>query len=332
MKKSLYLVILLLLQAFYSQAQQDPQFSQYMFNKMYLNPAVAGIDPEYGEFTLIHRSQWLGYTSTFDDGDAPTTQSLSFSMPMPRKESHEGNIWGLGANFINDKLGAFGSQEAHLSIAHHIRLKTGQISIGIRGGFYRQVIDFDIFRPVDTDDPLIPSLGQRSEMKGDLSAGLYYNTTKYFIGLGVGRLLGSEFNFGETSNPLQSEGFTKLVTHANILLGYNWDVSPSLTISPTAIIKYAAVNNISVEFTTIGTIDEKYYFGLAYRQGDAATALLGINLMPQKQLRIGYAFDLVVRGENAKSATSQELRLTYRIPPIIKRMPSIIRTPRFKHF
>jgi type IX secretion system PorP/SprF family membrane protein len=313
-------------------AQQDAQFSQYMFNKLYLNPATAGVDGEFGEFSLIHRSQWLGYTSTFNDGKAPTTQSFGFSMPMPRKATHEGNLWGIGLNAVNDQIGAFTSQEAHLSLSHHIRLKSGQLSLGLKGGVFRQTIDFDLYRPVDPGDPLIQPLGRLSDVKADLAAGLYYSTTKYFVGLGVGRLLGSSFNFGQTADPIQADGFTRLVPHANLLLGYHWEAGRNLVVSPSALLKFAADNNLSAEISLIGTFSEKYYAGVAYRQGDAATLLLGIHLLPQQQLRLGYAFDLVVQGVDAKSATSQEIRLAYRVPPILVRGPSIIRTPRFRHF
>ncbi len=329
MKKLLAFLSFTLLMAPLAKAQQDPQFTQYMFNKLYFNPAYAGIDAEFGELTLLHRSQWVGYTSTFNDGVAPTTQSLSFSMPFPRKESFEGNPTGFGINVINDEIGFTFNQQAHLSLAHHIRLKRGQLSFGIRGGVYVQGFKPE-YRPVDPDDPVIPTERQ-SDLVPDVAVGVYYNTVKYFVGLSFNHLLGSEFNF-EDAQTLQDVVPSKLVAHGNLMFGYNWDVSPRLVISPMGLVKWAAPNNISFEFSTIGTYDEKFYLGMAYRQESAASILTGIYLMPKRQLRLGYAFDLVVQGQDAKSTTSHEIRLTYRVPPMIKKLPSIIRTPRFNRF
>lgn len=333
MKKSLSLFSLIFLWIGVAHAQQDPQFTQYMFNKLYFNPAVAGMDSEFGELTLLHRSQWAGYNSTFNDGSAPTTQSLSFSMPMPRKETFEGNPIGLGLNFVNDQLGLVSSQEAQLSLSYHLRLKRGQLSLGVRGGVYSQAIDTELLRPVEPGDPLIPvNSGSINDLVPDLSVGVYYHTVKYFFGLSVNRILGSEFTFENAGQAVTADNLTKMVPHGNFMAGYNWDASPMLTISPMALVKWASPNNFSIETSAIGTYDETFYLGLSYRQGDAASALAGVYLMRQKQLRLGYAFDLVVQGQNAKSNTSHEIRMTYRVPPIIKKGPSVIHTPKYMYF
>ena len=330
--KRLLLLLSLVFTVGIAQAQQDPQFTQYMFNKLYFNPAVAGADYEFGELTLLHRSQWAGYNSTFNDGSAPTTQSLSFSMPMPRKETFEGNPIGFGVNFVNDEYGLLTSQEAQLSLAYHIRLKRGQLSIGLRGGVYNQSINSELLRPVEPGDPLIPIGGSINDLVPDMSVGVYYHTVKYFFGLSVNRILGSEFTFENAGQQLTADNLTKMVPHGNFMAGYNWDASPRLTISPMALVKWASPNNFSLEGSAIGTYDETFYLGLSYRQGESASALAGIYLMRQKQLRVGYAFDLVVQGNNAKSNTSHEIRMTYRVPPIIKRAPSMIHTPKYMYF
>ena len=157
MRRFVYLLIFTCI-GFTADAQQDAQFTQYMFNPLYWNPATAGNDIDYNYLTVIHRSQWLGYSSTFDDGVAPTTQSLTFSMPFPRKESKEGgNHWGLGVSLVHDQTGLFRNVEAQFALAYHHELKAGKLSFGIGSGIYNQSLDASNLRFVVPGDPVAPT-------------------------------------------------------------------------------------------------------------------------------------------------------------------------------
>jgi type IX secretion system PorP/SprF family membrane protein len=309
-------------------AQQDAQFTQYMFNKLYFNPATAGVEHEYNELTVIHRSQWAGYDPTFStDGKAPTTQIMSFSMPFPRKESAEYNNWGFGLNLQNDNAGNFNYLRAKLGIAYHLETKAGKLSFGLSSGIDNIKLDGSKLRFVDPLDDLNKPESQ-SDAKFDLDAGIYFNSAKYFIGVAATGLLGSEYD-------LLGDGSVKSAEralHGNIMAGYYLDVSANWQIQPSGILKYAEQDNLSYEASILGMYQDKFYIGFGYRDSDAASVLIGVNVMENQKLRIGYAFDLITDGENAKEATSHEIRITYRMPPIIKTVPSIIRTPRFKHY
>ena len=332
MRKLIYLFCLVAM-GFTAQAQQDAQFTQYMFNTLYWNPATAGKDFHHGEFMAIHRSQWLGYSSTFDDGSAPTTQSMTLSMPFPRKETATDESYGgFGITLVHDQTGLFRNIEAQLSLAFHKELKGGTLSFGIGSGVYNQSIDSDKLRFVDPDDPIIDQGGSLSDMKADLSAGIFFNSTRYFAGIGASGLLGSEFDF----NPNSDLTASALAIHMNFMGGYHFEVNNNWKVSPSTIVKFAEKDNISYEVSLLATYNDgefdRYYGGIAYRDSEGPSALAGIYLGKQKQFRLGYAFDLVVQGQNAKERTSHEIMLSYRLRPILTKLPGVIHTPRFKHF
>ena len=112
MTKLLSICALLIFCATSTYGQQDPQFSQFMFNGLYYNPAVAGVDG-LTQLTAIHRSQYAGYSATLDDGGAPNTQIVSFSAPVLRSS-------GIGLYIVNDRLGNLNNLEAQVSYAYHL--------------------------------------------------------------------------------------------------------------------------------------------------------------------------------------------------------------------
>ena len=118
------------------QAQQDPQFTQYMFNTLYYNPGYAGVEG-VTKLTAIHRSQWFGYQPTIGGGGAPTTQIVSMTTPLYKINS------GFGAYVVNDKLGPQNNLEIQASYAYHLAVRDAKLSFGLRTGLYSQTIDFD---------------------------------------------------------------------------------------------------------------------------------------------------------------------------------------------
>ncbi len=301
-----------------AKAQQDPQFSQYMFNRFYLNPGATGINQEWAEASLLHRSQWLGYQGTFDDGGAPNTQLLTFNIPVTKYN------FGVGLHVLNDNLGPLNTTEILLSLAYHIKLKNDRIiSIGGRGGFLNSKISFDKLRFVDDRDPLNIGSAQ-NEMTPDFAAGIYYSSPKYFGGISVNHLQEPALNYG------RELVFNTLVRHANILIGANYDVSDNIRISPTAIMK-SDLNSYSFEFSAVGSYDDKYELGLSMRELEAAIIMVGMRFMKDNRMRLGYAFDYTMVARNAKETSSHEIMLTYRMPAIKFFTPSPIRTPRFRY-
>ncbi len=206
-----------------SYAQQDAQFSQYMYNTLFLNPAYAGIEG-HTRFQLIHRSQWTAYQASFDDGTAPITQNLSVTTPILRLKS------GVGLHMVNDRLGPLTNLEAQVSYAYHFPVKNGKLSLGIRGGMFSQTLNFDLYRAIDPDDPILQS-GKESQIRPDMAVGVLYRAEKNYAGLSMNHLLKSEFNFGSDvlKNPLQN--------NLSFTAGYDYDLTYNVVLSPSVLVK-----------------------------------------------------------------------------------------------
>ena len=222
-------------------AQQDAQFTQYMFNHLYLTPAAAGADG-VTRATAFHRSQWLGYQSTFGDGGAPTSQLISFSTPIHKLKS------GFGVYVMNDRLGPQNNLEAQAMYAYHLGIKeSSKLSFGIKLGMYSQSLDFDKYRAIDPSDPFLQDkTGKESQIRHDLGVGLMYRNEKFYGGVGFNHLLKSEFDFGVSQR-------NALENHMNLTAGYFYDVNFDLQINPTVLVK-TDFNETSVDLAVIATL------------------------------------------------------------------------------
>ncbi len=319
--KKFTITLFLIVLGLSAEAQQDAQFSQYMFNQFYLNPAVAGSDPRFAHFNLMYRRQWVGYSPTFDDGGAPNTAVFSYTMPLNNINS------GIGLFVENDMIGPGSINQFKLSYAYHIATKKGRLSLGLSGGFYNSVIDFGRFRFNDTGDPLLEGRGRESQWVPDFGLGVYYTSQKFFLGVSNSHLLQPVLNYGTEIATNRLEG------NYTLLGGMNFDISPSLTLSPSAIVKSNLRNVVSLEGSALLHYQDSYYFGLSFRDvgpTNDAIAMIGANVLKDKSLAIGYAFDLRLNSQAALAATSHEIRLGYRIPAAQRPKRFIIRTPRFR--
>lgn len=297
--------------------QQDPQFSQYMFNTLFYNPAFAGVEG-ITQFTAIHRTQWAGYTSTFDGGRGnPSTQMISLNTPILKFNS------GFGMHVVNDNLGPLNNLEAQMSYAYHLGLKNGKISFGIKAGIFSQSIDRNEYRPNVSPDPLIDA-GEDSQIRPDLAFGIYYRTEKYFGGVSVNHITKAEFDFGEAGSR------NALEQHMIITGGYDYEFNYKLIITPSVLVK-TDFNSYSFDLGVIGTYNDKMWGGLSFRQSEAMIIILGYSLLKDNSLKLGYSFDYVIQNQDAKEPTSHEFMLSYTLPPAIAGGKKIIRTPRFRH-
>src|SRR5690606_28439310 len=176
LRKTLYFLILLC-SANKVFGQQDPQFSQNMFNNLYLTHAFSGVDG-VTRLRAFHRSQWLGYESSFGVGGAPTTQMVSFNTPIFMWPS------GFGGYVMNEQLGPQNNLEVQASYAYHLGIRESKLSYGIRVGMYSQTLDYDRYRLIQPDDPLVADKsGKESQIRPDMAFGLLYRSEKYYVGL-----------------------------------------------------------------------------------------------------------------------------------------------------
>lgn len=315
--RSIFTGLLLLTTALtQSLAQQiDPQFTNYLFNGLFLNPATAGMDNQTQVFAM-YRHQYVGYAGTFDPGGAPVSQVLSASVPMRNLGG------GVGIHVVNDQIGGGNTnRELQLSYSYQLALGNSRLGIGIAGGLHNKLADSENYRPRDPDDPAIPT-GAVSQIQPDFAAGVFLYNPGYSLGLSVKHI--NEPTFGlNTASATNQLGQNYYLT-GSFLIG----VSYTIDITPMFIIK-SDLTTVSPEAGAMVTYNSKYWAGANYRWDDAVSFLLGGTLL-NNSVRVGYAFDYVYAGLGAKAPTSHELFLNYTLPPPRAGKKSIVRTPRYR--
>jgi type IX secretion system PorP/SprF family membrane protein len=295
--------------------QQDAQFTQYMYNTHYFNPAFAGKEGGY-RFSALHRSQWLNYSG--NNGPAPTTQLVSASGSVEKLKL------GMGLNFVNDIIGPTTNQEVNLSMAYHKKLRMGVLSIGAMGGIYSTTLNYDDFEFVN-EEPNFPSTGSETQMTINFGAGAIYDRGKYYLALSSRHINEPVFDFGEGS--LENQ----LKNHSYLMAGYRIKTFALWEFEPSILLKTVSFNNFSYDVSVIATYNQKISGGLAFRGEESVSLLMGYSLLRDNSLRIGYAFDLVVGGIEAKAPASHEFMLSYVLPDVTREFQRTIqRTPRFR--
>jgi type IX secretion system PorP/SprF family membrane protein len=298
-------------------AQQDPQFTQYMYNGMYYNPAFAGKDGGF-RFSALHRSQWLNYTTASGQGGAPVTQLLTAQGRLDGK-----NI-GYGLTIVNDQIGATGNLEINLQGAYHKNFNRSTLSFGAYVGMYSSSIDYEELIVVNPE-PNLPSSGTESQLNFNVGAGLLFDARNYYIGLSSRHINEPNFDFGDGSYANQ------LKNHSYLLLGYRFRPVGQLAIEPSFLLKSVSFNNFSYEVSVIATYQNKISGGIGFRGEESVSFILGYSILKDNSLKLGYAFDLVVSSEQAKSPTSHELMLRYTLSDVSREVQRVIqRTPRFR--
>ncbi|GAA0877712.1 type IX secretion system membrane protein PorP/SprF [Algoriphagus jejuensis] len=309
--------LILLVCAGYAQAQQDAQFTQYMYNSMFYNPAFAGKESGY-RFSALHRSQWAGYSTSSGQGGAPTTQLITAEGRLDSK-----NL-GYGLSIVNDQIGATSNLEVNLKGSYHKKIKRGTLSVGGYVGMFSSSLDYGELVVVNPE-PNLPESGKESQLALDFGAGLLYDRGNYYLGLSLKHLNQPTFDFGDATYANQ------LKNHSYFLFGYRIRPIGQLRIEPSLLIKTVSFNNFSYDVSVMATHQNKINGGIAYRGEESVSFILGYSLLRDNSLKLGYAFDLVTGGIDAKSPTSHELMLRYVLPSTSRVIERVIqRTPRYR--
>lgn len=306
---------LLLLYTSVGWTQQDPQLTQYMFNNFYYNPAFAGTDGVM-KMTLLHRSQWLGYAPTFDDGGAPTTQLVSFHMPLSILKG------GVGGYFVNDNLGPVTNLEMQASYAYYIPVRGGRVSVGIRGGMVSQKVDFEKFRAIDPNDPLLQRNGTETQFRPDFAFGAMLRKENFYVGAGMNHLSQPSYDFGLNQD-------NQLKRHLYVTGAYYYEMNFDVRFQFVGFVKSDLVKT-SFDLGVLAYLRNTMWGGLSFRQSDALSLLLGYSFLEDKSLSVGYSLDYIINDQEAKQATSHEFMVSYQLPVSTSRK-KVVRTPRFRY-
>ncbi|MCC2546030.1 PorP/SprF family type IX secretion system membrane protein [Hymenobacter sp. BT175] len=329
MKGTLLSTLLLSAIAGSALAQQQPQFSHYGFNGMYLNPAFAGIKGQ-GEITTLVREQYYNYNATFDGGGAPRTFMLTGSLPIAAIGG------GVGLTVYRDQIAQSNITNAQLSYSKHFKVGEGRLGVGVQGIYNH--LSKGMYRPVDQGDGSVPREG--SDMKFDAGAGVWYESPTFYAGLSANNLFRNEYKFRSegAGNPESAQVIGE--NHAYLTAGYNIEASSSVVVTPTVLVKMVmpgkfgdnnkfTFKNNSYEGGVRATLNDKFWGGVGYRYDESFTGLLGMSFAKDNALRVGYAFDLIAFNQDARAFSSHEIMLSYRLPKPGLAIRPAVRTPRY---
>jgi type IX secretion system PorP/SprF family membrane protein len=312
--------ILFFLVSTISLAQQDPQFSQYMMNPLMWNPSYSALNNDY-MLSLHHRTQWIGYTpsNNSDNIQAPSSQLFTFSTPLRKIRS------GLGLGVLNDRIGPINSTNAFLSYSYGIKLGEGKLAAGVGFGIHSSQINTSLWRPENPNDNTLNAgnSGSINQIKPNFRLGLGYTRDNFFLGLSVNNITTPTFTY--STDVISSQ----LERHYYFQGSYKIFLSESVSLQPSAIGKMTK-SITSFEVSNLVFV-KNFWLGLAYRTSDAATFLAGINLLPDKSLKVGYNLDLNVINISAKALTSHEIFLSYNLSSFLDNKKPIVRSPRFRY-
>lgn len=269
--KTLYKLplIILLLWAMSLGAQQLPQFTQYMYNTISINPAYAG-SRDALSLVALHRSQWNG----FDGG--PKTLTLSMNTPLRNDKI------GLGFSFIRDQLGyeRFNYLYGDFSYTVHTGINT-QLAFGLKAGFTQYSLDEDLLTdPTVINDPYFNDFS--NHWTPNLGAGVYWHSDKWYVGASIPRLFTNDLNREKEYQAAErvSYYFTG---------GYVFTLSPSIKFKPAFLIKTTKGSPVSYDLTGNFLFYERMWLGAAYRVDDSFAFLIDFQISPQ--LKIGYTYE-----------------------------------------
>lgn len=320
-------------------AQQQPQFTHYGLNGMYLNPAYAGIKGQ-GEVNLIGRYQYLNYSGYPGDANgSPRTGMASVSLPVLSTNG------GVGLVVYYDQAGEQKMTNAALSYSQHVKLGPGQLGIGVQGIF--TYLSKGEYRPVDQNDPSVPQNG--TDHKFDAGAGVWYEAPKFYAGLSLNNLLRSTYTLQSavrdkvTGKIIGYQNTSQYLgeNHAYFTAGYNIDVTDAVVVTPTVLVKavlpgsfssdskFFSSKNYSLEAGARATLNDRFWVGVNYRHQESISGLLGLSFAKDNAIRVGYAFDFIAFNQDARAFSSHEIMLTYRLPKPTLFVHPAIRTPRY---
>jgi type IX secretion system PorP/SprF family membrane protein len=271
-------------------AQQNPHYTQYMYNMNVINPAYAGSKENFS-FGLLYRKQWMNIE------DAPT--SFTFSGHTPT-----GNNVGLGLSFISDKIGPITEQNAYGDFSYTLKLNGAhRLALGLKAGVSFHKVGL---REIQSSLP-DPSDGIFGEDINDSSLnmglGAFYYTDKYYVSLSVPNMLKSahlDYNGREYGSD---------VSHYFLTAGYVFDINYELKFKPSFMLKSAFNISPSLDVSANFLYMEKLELGATYRLEDSFGAMINFVIAPG--LRIGYAYDHVVSDLKVTAPSSHEFMLLY---------------------
>jgi type IX secretion system PorP/SprF family membrane protein len=301
--KTKILIFTLILTCFTGFAQQDAQFTQYMYNTININPAYAGSRGVMSVFGL-HRTQWVGF-----DG-APTTNAFSLNTPI-----NNSNI-GIGLSVVSDKIGPIKDNTLSADVSYTIPTsETYKLSFGIKASANMFNLDTSMLNPADASDPNLQNFN--NEISPNFGAGIYLHSDKLYLGVSVPNFLqDSKYNDNAVAVFQERMNFY-------FIGGYVFDLSQSVKFKPAILTKAVTGAPLQVDTSANFLLFDKLMLGGAYRWSAAFSAMAGFQITDG--LFIGYSYDMETTELKNYNSGSHEVFLRFELFNKVSKMVS----PRF---
>lgn len=271
-------------------AQQDPLYGQYMFNTLAFNPAYAGSGDVFTVMALS-RHQWVGFEG------APTTQTFLAHTPLKLESL------ALGLSAINDRIGPARQTSAYMDLAYRIRTGgNSRLAFGLKGGLNLYQADLASLTTVEVDPA---NVNLQSQMLPNFGFGLFWHSSRHYIGLSAPKLLENELD-AVNGSVLVSASEAR---HYFLIGGYVTELSRGIKFKPSFMFRVVEGAPFSLDLNANFLFRERIWLGAMYRFGNAF-GLMG-QYQVNDQLRAGYAFDLTTTAIGAYNAGTHEVMLSY---------------------
>lgn len=257
-------------------AQQDPLFSQYMFNQLGFNAAYAGSENKIVS-SLIYRHQWLGSQYS------PQSQVFSIHAPFNQRRN------GVGLQVVNSSNFIINYTQASFYYAYKIIVAKGLLSMGLNGGIYQVAINFNNALIKDTDDMKLQNLSSTSYVRPDFGAGLYYQRDRFYFGLAFQHLFPLYVKVARYDYNYRS-------VHLYLNGGYKAKLSELVEYIISGLYKQAFGYGVQVDVSQHLIMNNQYWLGVSYRTNETLALQTGfkadkIITKLRHEVKLGYAFD-----------------------------------------
>jgi type IX secretion system PorP/SprF family membrane protein len=274
-----------------SNAQQQVQFTQYMYNTMMVNPAYAGTGSQL-EALFIHRSQWVGLAG------APQTQNVGV-------HGAAGKIMGVGLNFTNDRIGPANQSFLTASLAARIKLSEKiKLSVGLNGGMDFVNVDWSKGQAQSENDAAMMN-NIRNRVRPVFGAGVYLYADNWYFGVSSPTFIQRD-RYGDGD-----EASINNTVHWYAIAGYVFNIGDNVKLKPAVMTKIVKGAPITADVSLNTLIKEQFTVGLGYRYHDAMSILLGYTL--KRMLFIGYSYDINLTKLRGYNSGSHDIILKYNL-------------------
>lgn len=294
MIKKIYSIIIFLCLSAAAFSQQDPMYSQYVFNGMLINPAYAGTHDVLSA-TMLYRDQWVSVPG------APRTGILSLDAPFRNDKV------GLGLNVAFDKIGVTSHTDLSAIYSYKIRFSASTLSFGLQGGLGFSTSNFTSVKYSDNATADVAFQNNFSEVLPNVGFGMYYYSDKFYAGLSVPQIGG--FAIEKALNRNAEAAHLDLANHYFISTGYTFDLSSDLKLKPSVLLKYVKGAPVEADINAIVQCYDLLALGISYRSLSSVNFLAQIRLT--QQFYIGYAYEYATNSINTFSSGSHEIMLQY---------------------